>query len=342
MKDFWQKLPKPFFALAPMEDVTDSVFRQVVGWCSKPDVYFTEFTSVDGICSIGRDRVMHRLQFTQAERPIIAQLWGLIPQNYYTVAKMVVAMGFDGIDINMGCPERVVAKRGACAALIKNPTLAAEIIKATQAGAGNLPVSVKTRIGFTKIATDEWIGFLLKQNLDALTVHGRTAKEMSLVPAHWDEIAKTVTLRDKINPRTIILGNGDVADCADGNKKVKQYGVDGVMIGRGIFKNLWAFDHSFVIPTGVEESDTNQGYKPVVVDPSTHARDDRSLLQMLTLLRRHMQLYVNTWGSKKNFLVLRRFFKIYVSGFPGASNLREKLMKTKSSADVEAILAQLS
>lgn len=311
MKDFWQNIPKPIWALAPMEDVTDSVFRQIVLACAAPRVFFTEFTSVDGIFSRGRDRVMHRLQFTQKERPIIAQLWGLVPENYFKAARLVSEMGFDGIDINMGCPERSIVRKGACAALIKNPKLASEIIKATQEGAGDLPVSVKTRIGYNQIATEEWIGFLLKHNLDCLTVHGRTAKEMSVPSAHWDEIAKAVKLRDDICPRTIVLGNGDVVDVQDGFQKVEQFGVDGVMVGRGIFKNIFAFETK---------------------------KQQKTLLEMIELLRSHMHLFVATWGDKKNFLVLRRFFKIYVSGFEGASDLRVKLMTTKNIDEVEKIL----
>ena len=313
MKSFWQELPTPFFALAPMEDVTDSVFRQIVASCARPDVFFTEFTSVEGLRSRGKDKIMRRFQFTKIEQPIIAQIWGMNPENYFEVAQLIVKMGFAGIDINMGCPERVVLKQGACAGLINNRPLVSEIIKATQAGAGNLPVSVKTRIGLHTIVTEDWIPFLLSHNLDALTIHGRTVKEMSDVPCHWDEIKKAVAIRNKLGVQTKIVGNGDVSDYQDGLRKVKEYEVDAVMIGRGIFKNLWAFSQ-----------------KP---------QEPKSLEEMLRLLLRHAQLYTQTWGNRKNFLVLRRFFKIYVSGFAGAGNLREQLMTTQRLADVEKIIA---
>ncbi|RJR15071.1 tRNA-dihydrouridine synthase [Candidatus Microgenomates bacterium] len=328
MKSFWQDLPKPIFALAPMEDVTDTVFRQIVADCARPDVFFTEFTSVDGMFSRGQERVMHRLQFTEIERPLIAQIWGLVPENFFKSAQRINKLGFDGIDINMGCPERSVVKKGACSALIKNHALATEIIQATQKGAGNLPVSIKTRIGFNQIVTDDWIGFLLQHQLDALIIHLRTSKEMSTPPPHWEEMEKIMELRDKISPRTIILANGDIMDRADGLEKINRYKLDGVMIGRGIFKNLWAFENSTP-----PQSSPSKGEEVVAPSPS-----NRSLSQMLVLLRKHMYLYQKTWAGKKSFLVLRRFFKIYVSGFAGASKLREELMKTKSVEDVNEVL----
>ena len=242
MKNIWNTLEKPFLVQAPMEDVTDTVFRQIIAKCGKPDVFFTEFTNVEGMCSKGRDHVGRRLIFTSVERPIVAQIWGLDPSKFFETAKMVKDMGFDGIDINMGCPEKSVVKRGACAGLIHNPTLAKEIIEAVKKGAGDLPISVKTRIGIKEIETEVWIEFLLKQNLDALTVHGRTVKEMSDVPAHWDEIGKVVKLRDKLNVNTLIIGNGDIKSLDDALEKHKKYKVDGIMIGRGIFENLWIFD----------------------------------------------------------------------------------------------------
>src|SRR5579859_5224679 len=209
MVSLWENLPKPIFSLAPMEDVTDTVFRQILCSTGKPDVFFTEFTNVDGIASQGHDVVARRLKYTKAEHPIVAQIWGMIPQNYYKVAQELVEKGFDGIDINMGCPQHDVISHGACSALMNNHNLAGEIIQATKEGASfsrakNIPVSVKTRIGFKKIQTEEWIGFLLEQNLSLITVHGRTSAEMSKVPAHWSEIGKAVQLRDKWEKKNVI------------------------------------------------------------------------------------------------------------------------------------------
>ncbi len=206
----YHNLPRPFFVLAPMEDVTDMVFRSLVkkNNFGRPDLLVTEFTNCDGICSVGQSRVIHRLRFDKEyESPIIAQIWGKTPQNYYETAKLCCELGFDGIDINMGCPEKNVIKVGACSALINNQPLAKEIINSVQKAVAEfeldkntdkkqkVAVSVKSRIGFGNIATHDWYGFLIQQNLDAITVHGRTVKDDEL-PANWDEIAKVVEIRD--------------------------------------------------------------------------------------------------------------------------------------------------
>ncbi|NTV30540.1 tRNA-dihydrouridine synthase [candidate division WWE3 bacterium] len=308
-QNIWQTIKKPCFILAPMEDVTDTVFRQIVGFCGAPDIYFTEFTSVDGINSPGKDHVIRRLMYTETERPLIAQIWGKNPENYYKAAQMLVHMKFDGIDINMGCPDASVIKQGCCSALIENQSLASEIIKATQEGAASLPVSVKTRIGFRVKKTEEWLSFLLNHNLAALTVHGRTASEMSKVPAQWDEIAKAVEIKKQLQKDTIIIGNGDVLSYADGLLKVEQAGVDGVMIGRGIFSNPWIFN--------------------TAINP-----EEVTIKQRLELLIRHVELFDVTWGTTKNFDILKKFFKIYVSGFSGAHELRSELMNMKAAPEV--------
>lgn len=301
MNDFWQKLPKPFLVQAPMENVTDTVFRQIIARAGKPDVFVTEFTSTDGLMSKGKEAVSKRLLKTEVEHPLIAQIWGNDPKKYTEVAKMLVEMGFDGIDINMGCP----VVRGSCASLIKNPELAAQIIAATKEGAPHLPISVKTRLGWNKIQTEEWIGFLLRQNLDALTVHARTRSEMSKVPAHWDEFTKIIELRNTINKRTMIIGNGDVLSYADAMKKHATYGVDGIMIGRGIFHNLWIFNKA--------------------LDPATIPVETK-----LKLLVEHIELFDSTWGNKKPLEILKKFYKVYVSGLSNASEIRMNLMECKT------------
>jgi nifR3 family TIM-barrel protein len=308
--NIWQKLQKPIFILAPMEDVTDTVFRQVLLTTGRPALFFTEFTNVDGMFSKGSEHVTKRLKFTTKEKPLIAQIWGMNPENFYKAAKQLGEMGFDGIDLNMGCPQHDVTSHGACSALIKNHALTTEIIKATQEGArsgenGELPVSVKTRIGFGTIQTEDWIGFLLTHNLSALTVHGRTAKEMSKVPAHWDEIGKVVKLRDDVGLETLIIGNGDVMSLAEAEEKVKQYGLDGIMIGRGIFHNAWLFDPA--------------------INP-----EEKSLQDRLTVLQKHVQLYIDTWGATKHYPTLKKYFKIYLSGFDGAAEIRTKFMETNT------------
>jgi tRNA-dihydrouridine synthase len=302
--NIWQqlKLNGPIFVLAPMEDVTDSVFRQVVAKSAAPDLFFTEFTNVEGLCSAGRSRIDHRLQFTSAETPLIAQIWGRTPEKFYQIAQELSTAGFAGIDLNMGCPDRSVVKRGECSGLISNPSLAAEMIAATKQGAGQLPVSVKTRCGLSSWVTEEWVSFLLSQNIVTLTLHGRIAKDMSKLPARWEEIAKAVALRDQLAPQTIIIGNGDVTSYQDGLAKIAQTGVDGVMVGRGIFSNPWLF---------------NSHINPL----------DIPLVTRLELLQFHLQLFNHTWGHTKNYNLLKKFFKIYLQNEP---DLKKRLMETKS------------
>ena len=218
-----------------MEDVTDTVFRRIVAFCGRPDVFFTEFTSTDGLVSPGRLRVIERLEYTDEELPLVAQIWGNNPENYYKACQEIADRNFQGIDINMGCPVKKVAGKGCCSGLIDNPQLAGELIQAAKEGSKGLPVSVKTRLGYRKVQTEEWFSFLLEQDVPVITVHGRVAKHMSKYPADWDEIEKVVELRNQINPKTLIIGNGDVKSQAEITEKADSHGVDGVMIGRGIF-----------------------------------------------------------------------------------------------------------
>lgn len=307
-------MKKPFFVLAPMDDVTDVVFRQVVGQTARPDVFFTEFTNVEGLQSKGREQVMRRLLISPDDHPIVAQIWGLNPENFYQSAQLIKELGFDGIDINMGCPEKGVVQRGACSGLIHHPALAKEIVEATKKGAGGLPVSVKTRLGVRSLEEmDEWIPFLLKMDLAALTVHLRTSKEMSKVPAHWDLMEKVVQYRNKIARQTLIVGNGDVINRQDGMEKAEKYQADGVMIGRGIFDDPWAF--------GEESADREWKV------------EDR-----IKLLLFHARLFTNTWGESKDFNILKKFFKIYISGFEGAAALRGQLMECQNLEQVEKLV----
>lgn len=316
MANFWTQLNKPFLVQAPMEQVTDTVVRQMLLKAGAPDVFFTEFTNVDGICSVGSEQVAKRLLYGPEQRPIVAQIWGLKPENYKRSAEILVEMGFDGIDINMGCPDRDVIKKGCCAALIDDPVRAKEIIDATKEGAGDLPVSVKTRIGVKQIKTEEWISFLLEQNLPALTIHGRTAKEMSKVPAHWDEIGKAVKIRDNMKKETLIIGNGDIQSREQAFQMHEKYGVDGIMIGRGIFYNFWVF---------------NENINPAEITVS----------ERLSYLEEHIKLFDKTWGSNKDFNISKRFYKVYISGFENASEIRENLMQFKNAKDTLEYLQEL-
>ena len=311
MQSPWNNLPKPFFILAPMDGVTDTVFRHVVDKASPPDLYFTEFTNTDGYCSPkGRHATHSRLLFTPEEQPhLIAQIWGTNPAHFAEMAKGLREMGYAGIDINMGCPAKDVTKKGGGSALIQTPELAAEIIAATKTA--GLPVSVKTRIGYKTPNTEEWISFLLKQDIVALTVHARTMKEMSKVPAHWEEVAKAVKLRDKIAPQTLIIGNGDVADREEGLRRIAETGADGIMIGRGVFTNVFCFAE----------------------DATEHSK-----AEFFTLLNMHLDLWEKTWEGEANYHALKRFFKIYIKGFAGASELREQLMNTNVISEARELI----
>ncbi|HSH55941.1 MAG TPA: tRNA-dihydrouridine synthase [Candidatus Limnocylindrales bacterium] len=304
------QLPQPFFVLAPMDDVTDTVFRRIVGSCAAPDLYFTEFVNVDGLQSPGRERVSKKLQYDPSEQPLIAQIWGKNPDNFYKTAQELVDMGFAGVDINMGCPEKNVVANGTCSALINNRPLASEIIKATQAGvAGRLPVSVKTRLGFSTIDLT-WHEFLLEHSLDMLTVHGRTRKEMSLVPAHWEVIGEVRELRDRVAPDTLIVGNGDVLSRQQGEQLARQYGLDGIMVGRGIFQDpyLFAADSPW----------------------ESLSRQDR-----IDLYKRQVQLFADTWQhGERRIHTLNKFCKVYINGFDGAKELREQLMAAESADEL--------
>lgn len=317
MKNLWQSFPTPFFALAPMEDVTDVVFRHIVASCARPDVFFTEFTNVTGLLSDkGRNIVAQRLVYEEDEHPIVAQIWGAVPEEFERVAKDLVSRGFDGIDINMGCPDKSVVSHGGGSALIGDPQRAKEIINATKRGAGSIPVSVKTRIGIRKIETESWIPHLLSCGIDALTVHGRTMREMSRVPTHWDEIAKAVTIRNSMGVPTRIIGNGDVKGYTDGVQHARKYGVDGVMIGRGIFEDLYAFS-----------ADAD--------------REKMSPSQQIMLMQTHIKEYVHVWGDTKNYAALKKFFKIYLRGFAGASEAREKAMAARTVEEMLSVVDEI-
>jgi len=310
--NFWRDLPRPFFVLAPMEDVTDVVFRHVVSEAARPDVFFTEFTNSESYCHPeGKQSVRGRLTFTEDEQPMVAHIWGDKPEFFKQMSIGMAELGFRGLDINMGCPVPNVAQHGKGSGLIRRPELAAELIQAAKAG--GLPVSVKTRLGFSEV--DEWCDWLthiLKQDIANLSIHLRTRDEMSKVDAHWELIPEIKKLRDEVAPDTLLTINGDIPDRQTGLKLAEQYGIDGVMIGRGIFHNPFAFEK----------------------EPKDH-----SSKELLDLLRLHLDLHDQySHLIKRSFKALHRFFKIYVRGFRGASELRNQLMNTESTDEVRAML----
>lgn len=320
---FWDKLPKPIFALAPMYDVTDAAFRRVIAKHGKPDIFFTEFVSTDGLMSAGQKKLINHLWFHNSEQPIVAQLFGAKPEKFEETAKLINSLGFDGIDINMGCPDKNIIKGGSCAALFKTPELAKEIVLATKRGAGHLPVSVKIRIGDTKVDWENWIAVLLEAKPAAISIHLRTRKEMSKVPAHWEEMSKIVKfINEHTTPETrpLIIGNGDVNSLGEGFEKVQQTGCDGVMLGRAIFGNPWLFTNKEVARQGKVES------------------LEITREQKLTALLEHVQIYSEIFQDVKPFDIMKRHFKAYIHGFDGAAELRAELYECKTAEEVEAVI----
>ena len=322
---FWAKLKRPIMALAPMANVTDAAFRRMfIEAGGRPDVFWTEFVAVEGLLSRGRERLLVDLWYDKREHPIVAQIFGGKPEQFEQVGPMLRELAFDGVDINMGCPDAGVEKSGGGAALMKDPALAREIIWALKKGMGDVPVSVKTRIGYTKNEVATWIPALLEEQPAALTVHLRTRKEMSAVPAHWELAPLITALRDKISPQTILLGNGDVDTLEIAHTRIAESGFDGVMIGRGAFGNPWFFS----------------GRVP-------------ELRERLEMLATHAELFEKLYrtnvagkiktgdvvtGPLKGFEVMKKHFKAYCSGFNGAKELRIELMETETAAEVRAII----
>ncbi|MBX4199897.1 tRNA-dihydrouridine synthase [Candidatus Parcubacteria bacterium] len=309
---FWENLKRPIFVLAPMADVTDAAFRRIINQYGKPDIFYTEFVSADGLALAreeGRKKLLKDLEFSEAEHPIVAQFFTASPEHMKKAAELARSLGFDGVDINMGCPDTSVVHQGAGACLIETPKLARELIRAAKTGAGDLPVSVKTRIGFNKPELEEWLPELLKEDPAAVIIHARTKKEMSKVPARWEFVKRAVEIRDNLNSKTLILGNGDVKDLEEARRRVKETGADGVMLGRAIFGNPWLFSEK--IPT---------------------------LKEKLKVLVEHTKLFEELLGEVKSFNIMKKHFKAYVNGFDGAQDLRVRLMEAKDANEVGDIV----
>jgi len=301
---FWEKLKKPIMAVAPMSGVTDDAFRQMFLKYGRPSVFWTEFVSADGLLSKkGRAYCLKVLEFLPKEKPIVAQVFGGDPASFEKAATIIAELGFDGIDINMGCPDKDIEKKGGGASLIQNPELAVEIIRAVKRGANKLPVSVKTRIGYDKNEISEWITTLLKEDIAVLTVHFRTRKQGYIPPAHWQLSKEIVKLRDKYSPQTLILGNGDVKSFAEAKDLAKKFGLDGIMIGRAVVGNPWFFTKT----PSVEEK--------------------------LNAIIEHAEIFSKF--KHKHFDNIKKHFHAYAKGFNGAKELRENLMKVKNAKEVK-------
>jgi nifR3 family TIM-barrel protein len=333
---FWNTLPKPIMVLAPLANVTDASFRRIIAKYSKhirkdgteggPDVFWTEFVSGDGLMRAtpeGRKKLMADLMYTEAERPIVAQLFTANPEHMEQAARLCAELGFDGIDINMGCPDRTIEKQGCGSAMIKNPLRAQEIIYAAKRGAPNIPVSVKTRIGYNKNELDSWLPALLETNPAVITVHARTRKEMSKVPARWEHVAHAVTIRNTLQDSswqeknqgqipTLIFGNGDVRDVAHAHRLAEETDADGVMLGRAIFGNPWLF-----APETVRASVT--------------------LEERLRVLVEHSYLFEQLLPFK-HFALMKKHYKSYIHEFPRAKELRSVLMEQDSADGVASVV----
>jgi nifR3 family TIM-barrel protein len=318
--NFWQKLKKPIMVLAPMADVTDPAFRRIIAKYGKPDVMWTEFVSADGLFLGGYDHLIKDLAFTSEERPIVAQFFTGKPEMMKKAAELAVSLSFDGIDINMGCPDKSIEKQGAGAAHIKDYENAREIILAAKSGAGDLPVSVKTRIGYNKNELETWLPNLLSTNPAVITIHARTRKEMSLVPAKWDLVKRAVEIRNEFRDengkvsQTLIFGNGDVFDLKDAEEKVMETGCDGVMLGRAIFGNPWLFNKEIDV-------------------------ENVSIPEKLRVMVEHTKLFSEILPHK-SFAIMKKHYKAYVNGWDGAKELRVKLMEAKNAGEVENIVEE--
>lgn len=316
MQGFWESLPRPFFIQAPMEDVTDAAFRRHIVSFGRPSVMFTEFTSADGLVLApekGQEILRAKLMYSEEERPIVAQLFTSVPERMEKAAAIVADLGFDGIDINMGCPDKAVEKSGCGAALIKHPETARELIRAAKRGGRGLPVSVKTRMGYNVDEMDAWLPELFAEEPANLTLHLRTRKEMSLVPAHWEAAARLVEIRDRVSPQTLVSGNGDVTDLADAREKARQSGVDGIMLGRAIYGNPWLYAKRDTPPTPEER---------------------------VAALSEHIKLFDELLGHTSNYASMKKHFKAYISGWDNAKDLRVQLMETTRAEEALALLTR--
>jgi nifR3 family TIM-barrel protein len=313
---FWKKLKKPIMVMAPMSGVTDQAFRLMFLKYKRPDVFYTEFVSADGLLSKGKQYCLETLSFDSNEHPIVAQVFGSNPEYFGQTAKLIAELGFDGIDINMGCPDKNVEKNGGGSSLINNPELAKQIIQATKKGAPNIPVSVKTRIGYDKNEIDNWITTILKENVDVLIVHFRTRKEMFTPPAHWELAKDIIKLRDKYSPDTLIIGNGDIKTLDQANQLIKETGLDGFMVGRALLGNPWFFSG--------KEPDIKERLNAII----EHGQ----------ILENFYKQEIGADGYCRKFNTIKKHFHGYTKGIADAKDLRESLMKTKSSFEAKKVI----
>ncbi|HEY5626774.1 MAG TPA: tRNA-dihydrouridine synthase [Nitrospira sp.] len=359
---FWQSLARPIIGLSPMDGVTDATFRRIVAWQGKPDVTFTEFTHVHDVCR-GPEFLLDSLLYHDDERPVVAQLYGKDPALFYQAAHAVCELGFDGLDINMGCPSRNVASSGSGAGLIKTPDLAHAIMRATRQGitdwvAGQtleaagikparalaihrmnerrgrsapttrrtIPLSVKTRLGYDEVIVDRWIEHLLLESPAVISLHGRTLQQMYRGEADWAAIARAADVAR--GSGTLLCGNGDVQSLQEVVRRVRETGVDGVLVGRAALGAPWFFrDHEAA--RQAVRTQSNEGPEPWI--PSVAARFE--------ILLEHARQF-EAQNGRGQFRRMRKHLGWYCKGFPHAAALRAQMFRVSSLADVESVLAE--
>lgn len=341
----WEQLKKPFLILAPMEGVTDVIFRQVVAKAGRPDLFFTEFTNVSSYASEkGRANALERLEVAPTDAPIIAQIWGKNPEHFAETCRVLASLGFAGVDLNFGCPDKHVNKAGGGAAMIQTPELAVACYR-NAVSATELSVSIKTRLGWSKPEEyRDWLTTLLKEHPAALTVHLRTKKEMSKVPAHYELIPDILKLRDQLSPETKLIVNGDIKDRAQALELYAKYpGIDGFMIGRGVFHNPYCFtDHR---PTQEElikllKLHLDLFEKKAYGDLRSVCDNGNNLASEPCNDRCERNGDESPRTRSARYEPLKHFFKIYVNNFPGAADLRARLMETHSVEEARKVLEQ--
>jgi tRNA-dihydrouridine synthase len=345
--NFWHQIKKPILGLSPMDGVTDAPFRYIVAKYGKPDVMMTEFTNVEGLA---RNAVvmLDDFLYSETERPIVAQIYGSEPESFYKIAIICCELGFDGVDINMGCPAKNVAARGCGAALIQNPPLAKEIIQQVKLGIRDwvegkmiedlglknrmifkvrrmneariglpniverkpIPVSVKTRIGFDRVVVEDWVKHLLEEEPVAITLHGRTLKQMYTGSADWEAIARAAEVIHQTS--TLVLGNGDIQSLEDAGEKILKSGVDGALIGRSVIGQPGFFNR------GDQES-------------------KKTSFERFKIMLEHARFFESVKGADR-FSAMRKHFGWYCKGVPQAAELRRQMFQTNSTAELEKIV----
>ena len=355
--DFWQKIDKPIVGLSPMDGVTDASFRFITAKHGGPDVTFTEFVNVESAFFVP-DVLVKDLTYTESERPVVAQIYGCTPEMFYKLAHVVCELGFDGLDINMGCPARKVAARGSGAALILTPGLAQSIIRAARQGIQHwfegqtlgdlkippeliqkfgisnrlrtgleipprrrlIPVSVKTRLGYDQVIVEEWVQTLLEEKPSVISLHGRTLKQMYRGNADWEAIARAVELAK--NSETLILGNGDLQNMSDAYRRVRETGVDGVLLGRSAQGNPWIFRTKEQVKQALRSNDAAS---------IPHAAI--SLEERFRVMIEHSMRFEKHRGIRC-FVGMRKHLAWYCKALYRASELRSQLVRMNNAHEV--------